>query len=270
MFLVFANMLLRDKHAYLSSISNTYSCANMSNQVEERIQSLAQRLNRAEKDIESLRARVKSEAPAAVDRTCISAAVKDTQRVAEVRQWSHEHGMHSAVLQWIPPHTEPLPLAELQQMVKADSLQHFCKSLLIENTHCTRGDCSDPRNSRYYIVHLQYVEKFDAALLAKVVREWNEGLGKKKFSFTFASPELFKELTGYEIGAMAPFCTRVKIPVLLSSSVLSLSPPYMWFGAGDVFCKYRADVQNFIDVVQPIVATFTVPIEDSKIDSLIV
>eukprot|EP00796_Vickermania_ingenoplastis_P005956 gene5956-4265_t len=194
----------------------------------------------------------------------------DTPRVAEVRQWCRENGMTSAVLLWVPRSSESVPLETLRQMTSADSLQHFCKSILIANTHCTREDCSDPRNSRYYIVHLQYVERFDAAMLTKVVRDWNPGLGKKKFSFTFAPPEVFQEVTGYDIGAMVPFATRCKIPVILSSSVLSLSPGYMWYGAGDVFCKLQTDVQNFIDVVKPFIESITVPVPPENYKYLIV
>ena len=43
----------------------------------------------------------------------------------------------------------------------------MCKSMVMENTACENKDCSDPTNSRYYCVVVQYVAKFNAEKLRK-------------------------------------------------------------------------------------------------------
>lgn len=194
---------------------------------------------------------------------------QDTPRVAEVRKWCLENNLHSALFQWEPTE-EPHNLEWWKEKLHAASLPHLCKAVLLENTHCTRADCSDPKNSRFYMIVYQYLERFDASMLSKVVKEWNEGLGKKKFSFALSSPESFEKLTGFSQGALVPFCTSTHIPVIMSASILALSPAEMWFGGGHRDCKLRVGVQDFINVVKPEIASFTVPMPEDKIDSILV
>ena len=46
-----------------------------------------------------------------------------------------------------------------KHILKAPSVDYLCKSLLMKNTKCLNNDCSDPLNSKYYLVLVQYDKK---------------------------------------------------------------------------------------------------------------
>lgn len=193
---------------------------------------------------------------------------RDTPRVAEVRRWCLEHKLHSAQLAWVPSDYYSHSLQWRRDILKADSISHLCKTILLENTHCTIDDCSNPKNSRYYMVLFQYVEKFDAELVMRTVKNWNENIGKKKFNFRLASSETSEKLTGFTHGAVVPFCTPTSIPLIMSSAILDLSPPYIWVGAGHQDCKLRVDVQEFIEKINPEIASFTTPLSEEELSRI--
>lgn len=114
----------------------------------------------------------------------------------------------------------------------------------------------------------QYVERFNTELVMRVVKDWNPGVGKKKFNFRLAPPEVSEELTGFKHGAVVPFGTPTPIPVIMSSSILSLCPRNIWVGAGHVDCKLRVDIDEFMDVIKPEVASFTVPLTEEELTKI--
>lgn len=231
--------------------------------LESRIAALEVRFANLQKEVAKLRpgSPAKQEGPVAQWLPC----AQDTPRVAEVRNWCKNHNLRSVVFTWVPSDYYSHTLQWRRDILKADSISHLCKSIVLVNTHCTRNDCEDPNNSLYYMLLFQYVERFDAELVMRVVKDWNPGVGKKKFNFRLAPEEVSEQITNFTHGAVAPFCTPTKIPVLMSSSILSLSPPYIWAGAGHIDCKLRIDVQEFIDVVKPVIASFTVPLTEEEL-----
>lgn len=190
---------------------------------------------------------------------------QDTAEVAQVRKWCIENKLYSAVLHWVPSDYYSHSLQWRRDILQADSINHLCKSILMENTHCDSKDCSNPRNSRYYMVLFQYIERIDAEKVMRVVKSWNEGVGKKKFNFRVAPSDISEKLTGFKHGGVVPFCNSVLIPVIMSSSILSISPPYIWVGAGHIDCKLRVNVHEFIRIVKPEVAPVTVPLSEEEL-----
>lgn len=63
----------------------------------------------------------------------------------------------------------------------------------------------------------QYVTRFDADMVMKVIRQLNPGLGKKKFNFRLADADKALQLTGFPNGAVVPLGTTVPLPVVLSA-----------------------------------------------------
>lgn len=190
---------------------------------------------------------------------------QDTPEVAQVRQWCKKNMMFSATLAWVPSDYYSHSLQWRRDILKADSINNLCKTILLENTHCENEDCSDPRNSRYYMILFQYVEKIDTESVMRVVKSWNEGLGKKKFNFRVAPSADSEKLTGFMHGGVVPFCNNTSIPVIMSSSILSISPAYIWIGAGHIDCKLRVDIPEFISVVMPEIASVTVPLPEEEL-----
>ncbi|KPI89023.1 hypothetical protein ABL78_1836 [Leptomonas seymouri] len=202
-------------------------------------------------------------APAA-DLSKLQPDPKDTPEVAKLRKHCLEHGLHSAIFQWVPSNYYQENLQWRRDVLSAPSIQHLCKTILMENTHCTNADCADRTNSRYYLVVYQYVDRFNSDMVGRVIQELNPGMGKKKFNFRLADPAEAEKLTGVRSGAVAPFGASIPIPVVLSSGITQLSPPYMYLGGGHVDCKCRIDVEEFVRVLNPIVAPITVPLTDEE------
>ncbi|EPY24469.1 YbaK/aminoacyl-tRNA synthetase-associated domain-containing protein [Angomonas deanei] len=193
--------------------------------MESRLTALAGRYNAIEKSLANLTAALGGAAPAAAaPRPARQVApppadTRDTEEVTRLKRWVHEHGLTSATFHWVPSEYYQQNLQWRRDILGAPSSQHLCKTIVLENTHCIHDDCSDPNNSRFYMIVFQYVERFDAEMVSRVLREKNPGVGKKKFNLRLADPDKALQLTGFSDGAVAPFGTPVPVPVILSSSV---------------------------------------------------
>jgi prolyl-tRNA editing enzyme YbaK/EbsC (Cys-tRNA(Pro) deacylase) len=172
--------------------------------------------------------------------------------------------LRSAVFVWVPTEYYTKPLTWRRDVLNAPSTHHLCKTIVLENTHCVNADCSDPRNSRYYMAVYQYVERFDAESIMRFIQRMNAPMGKKKFNFRLADPAVSAQLTGFGYNAVVPFGTVTPIPIILSHKIVNLSPPYFWMGGGHVDCKLRADVTEFVHVFSPFVTDFTTPLPEDE------
>jgi hypothetical protein len=193
---------------------------------------------------------------------------KDTPEVAALRAECINIGMSSAIFQWVSSEYYDKPLQWRRDTLKAPSIHYLCKSILLENTHCTNNDCSDRNNSRYYCCLFQYTTKFDSDAVARFIKELNPGLGKKKFGFRLADPVASAELTGVGKNAVAPFGMKQPIPIILSDELLKLQPGYFWMGGGHVDVKLRADTAEFVRILNPFVTHFTTPLTDEELAAL--
>lgn len=204
-------------------------------------------------------------AQAAADLTALQPDPKDPAEVASLRRHCLKVGLHSAAFLWVPSNYYQENLQWRRDALQAPSIRHLCKTILMENTHCTNADCSDRANSRYYLVVYQYVDRFNSDMVGRVIQEMNPGMGKKKFNFRLADPADAERLTGVRSGAVAPFGTPTAIPVVLSAGITELAPPTFYVGGGHVDCKCRLDTAEFIRVTNAIVAPITVPLTEEEL-----
>lgn len=193
---------------------------------------------------------------------------QDTPEVAQLRALCRTLPLHTAVFRWVPSEYYQRPLQWRRDILQAPSIQYLCKSIVLENTHCVNTDCSVRENSRFYIVLFQYVEKFDSEKLMRFVKDLNPSLGKKKFNFRLADPEVSQKMTGFGYNAVVPFGGNVDIPVILSEKLTHLSPSYFWMGGGHVDCKLRIDLAEFLRVIQPFVADIANPLSEEELNCI--
>lgn len=257
----------------------------MSASVEARFVSLSNRYLSIERDINKLRqilqqstnllddvlsvagGKVRYHDPSDIKE--LQPCLQDTPEVAALRKWCLTHQLYSARFRWVPSDYYSHSLQWRRDILGAASIQHLCKTIVLENTHCVNSDCSIRENSRYYLVVYQYTERFDAELLMLYVKDMNKGLGRKKFNFRLASSDVALQLTGFSHGAVAPFGTSVDIPVILSNKIVTLTPSVFWIGGGHVDCKVCVDVRDFVNVIKPMVADITVKRSDDELEGLI-
>eukprot|EP00124_Ichthyophonus_hoferi_P003612 Ihof_evm5s324 gene=Ihof_evmTU5s324 len=103
------------------------------------------------------------------------------------------------------------------------SMDHLCKSLVFENTHCTLDDCSDPCNSRYYCVVVQYITKLNTDTLGKYIQSLKTPrLPNKNYTMRLAKPEDSLALTGFDNNGVSPYGMKNNMPIILSQAIRNL------------------------------------------------
>ena len=195
-----------------------------------------------------------------------AACAQDTPEVARLRVLSKELRLYSAQFAWVPSDYYNQKLEWRKGVLAAPSVNHLCKAIVLENTHCVNSDCADPRNSRYYVAVFQYVKRFDAEKVMRFVKGMNEAIGKKKFNFRLAADG--QAVTGFEHNSVVPFGLATPMPIILSSDIAALQPAHFWMGGGHVDCKLRLDTAEFIKVFNPFVADITVPYAEEELATL--
>jgi prolyl-tRNA editing enzyme YbaK/EbsC (Cys-tRNA(Pro) deacylase) len=213
------------------------------------------------------------------------------------RRAVEEAGLYSARWRWVPPEYYRWPLAERAACLRAPSVQHLCKSLLLENKKWSGaaapkegagGARHDPTNPRFVLVVIQYAASLDPRKLVAAIRALRpsvkDRLDDGQFDFRIASPEDNDRLTGYSHNAVTPFgmlCSvsgsgtadagigaAPPVPVLLCQAIVPLRS--LWMGGGHVHLKLGMSVADFCAALRPIVADISQPrdlgAEDAGLD----
>ena len=152
-----------------------------------------------------------------------------------------------------------ISLEQRRDFLGAPSTYHLCKTIIMENTAYDESAAADPWYPRHIAVIVQYEARMNAEKIMKFMKDYQNSqspkkLSRKCFHFRLADEGVARELTGYGYNAITPFLMKTKVPVLLSKSVLELTPQYFWMGGGEVDLKLGMSVEEFISVVQPLVA----------------
>jgi hypothetical protein len=74
---------------------------------------------------------------------------------------------------------------ERRDLLGATSIDHLCKSIVMVNTQADASvkDCSDQKNSKYYVIVVQYTARLNAEKVRQFVHSQNEGrIPKKRFN----------------------------------------------------------------------------------------
>eukprot|EP00123_Amoebidium_parasiticum_P004237 comp15522_c0_seq1/m.12548 comp15522_c0_seq1/g.12548 ORF comp15522_c0_seq1/g.12548 comp15522_c0_seq1/m.12548 type:complete len:234 (-) comp15522_c0_seq1:29-730(-) len=192
-----------------------------------------------------------------------SASEKDLENAPEtvraVVAAVKKKGVKKAKYYVVPSDYYDWTLLKRATILNAPSVDHLCKSLVFENTHSTAKDCSDPYNSRYYCVIVQYITKLNTDVLGKFVQSLkNPRLPNKNYCMRLAKPEVSFELTGHDKNGVSYFGMKVEMPVILSKTIRDLKPGMMFLGAGDVDWKVAYDIEEFIAVTRCFIADVSI------------
>jgi len=161
-------------------------------------------------------------------------------------------GLHAVRLVRVAPEYYGWELPERRVALNAPSIDHLCKSIIVENR---RFDPETPQvrnNSKYYCVLVQYTTSFSADKVLKHIKSLNPSLSKKHFNFQHA--EGCEELTGYSHNSVSPFGMATDMPLILSKEITKLNPPNFWLGGGHVDVKLNVSVEELIAACDPIIA----------------
>jgi len=118
---------------------------------------------------------------------------KELAVLLRVRAHCEQLGLRSACFAHVPDDYYERPLEERRRLLAAPRVECLCKSLILENVACTAVDCSDPRNSRFFCVCIQYIAQLNSQKVFKFVRSLSSG-ARNDFHFRMASECVFLSL----------------------------------------------------------------------------
>lgn len=158
------------------------------------------------------------------------------------------------------------PLEWRRAALRAPSVAHLCKSLLLANTAhrppppgaaLTRAQTA--ALSPHVLVIVQYAAKLDAEKLRRHMITLAAGAAPAKaFNMRLAPADVSDRLTGYSHNAVTPVGVATPgIPVVLSHAVAALDPPLFWMGGGEVDLKLGVDRAQFVAAYDPFVLDIT-------------
>ncbi|CAM8980318.1 unnamed protein product [Rhodiola kirilowii] len=148
------------------------------------------------------------------------------------------------------------PLEYRRDVLGAASVDHLCKSIVLVNTQAASDvtDCSDRKNSKYYVVIVQYTARFNNEAVRKYLYELNEGkIAKKRFNLRLAPEDVSAKLTGYEHNGVTCVGMKTDIPVIVDEAITKLNPEYFWLGGGEVDLKLGIRTSEFIKFTKPFI-----------------
>lgn len=183
-----------------------------------------------------------------------------------VRRVLNEKDIRAYNLVRVPADYYSWNLARRALQLQCPSVQHLCKTIVMENTACTADDCSDKTNSRYYCVILQYCRKLNTDKLRDLVHQQRSAenrLPRKRFHFRLAPADVNDALTGFEHNAVSPFGMLTDIPIIICQHALEVSPSYLFLGGGEVDVKLGISVHDLVRAANPIVGHITDPRDSS-------
>ena len=99
--------------------------------------------------------------------------------------------------------------------------------------------------------------KFDTEMLRSFVHELlppSERLAKKRYHFVLADPEISFLLTGFRHNAVSPIGMLVKVPVIICTRCVSVSPSFIYLGGGEEDLKLGISVHDLIQFTGAMVA----------------
>eukprot|EP00955_Chlamydomonas_euryale_P050472 354565-Chlamydomonas_euryale.AAC.3 len=100
----------------------------------------------------------------------------------------------------------------------------------MENTkaHASVDGWKDPRNSKYYLVLVQYSARLATDKINKFVWSMNS-LGTKFYNMRLCKPEVNDQLTGFRHNAVSPVgMAEPDVPIIMSHKIAELQPPFFF------------------------------------------
>lgn len=176
--------------------------------------------------------------------------------VARLSAILRARGVDDFVFKRVPADYYDRPLEARRGILEAASVEHLCKSIVLVNTQAPANitDCSNPNNSKYYVVVIQYAARLNAENIKNFLYNLNETkVPKKKFNMRLAPEEESLKLTGFAHNAVTCIGMETDIPVILDEAITKLKPNFFWLGGGEVDLKLGIQTSQFINAVEPFI-----------------
>lgn len=141
-----------------------------------------------------------------------------------------------------------------RRVLGAPSIDHLCKSIVMENT---KVDGSDPNIVKYWLVIVQYNARLSNDALRSFVLQHHEGrLPRAKVNMRLVAEETSNDMSGFTKNAVTPVGMKTRLPIVLAKEIAQLDE--FWLGGGEIDLKLGIPVSDFIRAYNP----FIVPLAD--------
>ncbi|KAJ4811849.1 YbaK/aminoacyl-tRNA synthetase-associated domain-containing protein [Rhynchospora pubera] len=147
-------------------------------------------------------------------------------------------------------------LEDRRQILNAPRVEQLCKSIVMVNTQASEDitDCSNPKNSKYYVVVVQYMARLNAESIKNFLYALNDRkVPKKRFNMRLAPEDESLELTGFIHNAVTCIGMQTDIPVIIDEAITKLEEDYFWLGGGEVDLKLGMKTSQFLSAFKPFV-----------------
>ncbi|KAM3226116.1 hypothetical protein ACQJBY_058665 [Aegilops geniculata] len=165
-------------------------------------------------------------------------------------------GVHDFAFRRVPADYYDRPLEERRDLLAADSVAQLCKSIVMVNTKAAADvvDCSNPKNSKYYVVIVQYMARLNAENIKNFLYTLNESqIPKKRFNMRLAPEEESLMLTGFVHNGVTCIGMKTDIPVIIDEAITKLDEDFFWLGGGEVDLKLGMRTSQFLSAFNPFV-----------------
>ncbi|KAM3242719.1 hypothetical protein ACQJBY_054990 [Aegilops geniculata] len=181
-------------------------------------------------------------------------------------------GVHDFAFRRVPADYYDRPLEERRDLLAADSVAQLCKSIVMAwypwicslnqvhfsqvNTKAAADvvDCSNPKNSKYYVVIVQYMARLNAENIKNFLYTLNESqIPKKRFNMRLAPEDESLILTGFVHNGVTCIGMKTDIPVIIDEAITKLDENFFWLGGGEVDLKLGMRTSEFLNAFNPFV-----------------
>ena len=223
----------------LKSLNETYD------QIEEKLNNLSKKMDHYKVNMEQNKIK---------KNVNVTFTKDDTETTKRLKVLASKLNLTTVRFKKVPDNYYNLTLDGRKELLNATSIHHLCKSMIIKNHKYNKSIKNDYYNSEYYCVILQYTTKMSSNKINKLILNCNNSkLTKKDVLFTLAGEKESDELSGFKHNAVTPLGMKVSIPILLSKSITTLKPLYIWLGGGEVNQKFIISVNELINHFNPII-----------------
>lgn len=114
----------------------------------------------------------------------------------------------------------------------------------------------DQKNSKYYFVIVQYVDKIHSTKLNNYIRSELGGstISRKHYNLRVTSEDKALELTGFIRNAVCPIGSIQKIPLIITEKISKLDPPITCLGAGHPDYKLIIPFSELVEITNATIA----------------
>ena len=146
-------------------------------------------------------------------------------------------------------------LEKRKEFLGAPSEEYLCKCIVMVNANCNHEHFSDAKDSKYYMVIVQYTTKLNTESLNKFLAKFS-GVSNSRVNMRLCSAEKSVFLTGYSHNSVTPIGCKSNLPIIVAEPITLLGAGYFWLGGGEIDVKIRVSWKDFLKL-NPIVAKIT-------------